>query len=268
MKCKIPLKNCCFIIVLVLFSTFSNAQEDVFKEALFVKKQDTLKYRIMYPDNFSEDKEYPIVLVLHGAGERGDDNIKQLAHGSKLFTDKMNRGAFPAIIIFPQCVQDDYWASVVVDRTTKPITFTYSLNTEPTKSLGLTISLMDEMIGKPYVNKEKIYVGGLSMGGMGTYEILYRKPNMFAAAFAICGGGNPDGVVAYANNTDLWVFHGANDDVVSPQLSINMVSAYLKAGGKPNVTIYADANHNSWDSAFAEPELLTWLFSKSKNKNK
>ena len=102
------------------------------------------------------------------------------------------------------------------------------------------------------------------MGGMGTFEILYRKPETFAAAFAICGGGNAETVSKYASNTPLWVFHGAKDDLVDPQLSIAMVSADLKAGGKPNFNLYADANHNSWDSAFAEPQLLPWLFSKSK----
>ncbi|HMC01708.1 MAG TPA: hypothetical protein VKN14_11800, partial [Flavobacteriaceae bacterium] len=98
----------------------------------------------------------------------------------------------------------------------------------------------------------------------GTFEILYRKPDMFTAAFAICGAGNPETVKTYANKTELWVFHGAKDDVTNPQFSIDMVSAYLKAGGNPNFTLYADDNHNSWDSAFAEPELLPWLFSKSK----
>ncbi|MCB0470047.1 MAG: phospholipase, partial [Flavobacteriaceae bacterium] len=105
---------------------------------------------------------------------------------------------------------------------------------------------------------------GLSMGGMGTYEILSRKPDMFAAAFAICGGGNPELTENYATKIPMWIFHGAKDDVVNPQLSIDMVSAILKFGGKPNFTLYADDNHNSWDSAFAEPELLLWLFSKTK----
>ena len=238
---------------------------EAFSKEIFIHKNDTLKYRLLLPKDFSESKQYPIVLFLHGAGERGSDNTKQLTHGSKLFADPMNRGAFPAIVIFPQCPQEDYWANATVDRSTKPISLTFPLNAPPTKALNLSMLLMEEFLSKPYVNKQKIYIGGLSMGGMGTFEMLYRKPNMFAAAFAICGGGNPEGVKEYANQTELWVFHGAKDDVVDPQLSVHMVSAYLKAGGKPNCTLYADDNHNSWDSAFAEPQLLTWLFSKSKN---
>ena len=256
MKYKTQIKYC-LIIVFTMFYNFTNAQQELYKEAFFVKNQDTLKYRIMLPENFSEEKEYPIVLFLHGSGERGSDNAKQLINGGNLFTNETNRGAFPAIVIFPQCSQNDYWANADVDRSTKPITLTFPISKPPTKALSLVMLLMEDMVAKPYVNGQKVYIGGLSMGGMGTFEMLYRKPDMFAAAFAICGGGNPEGAKAYAKNTELWVFHGAKDDVVDPQLSINMVSAYLKAGGKPNVTIYADDNHNSWDSAFAEPELLT-----------
>lgn len=240
------------------------AQQNAYKEAFFIKNQDTLRYRIMYPANFSETVQYPVILFLHGAGERGSDNSKQLANGSKLFANETNRGAFPAIVIFPQCPKEDYWPNATVDRSTKPISLTFPLTNPPTKALNLTMLLLDDVLSKPHVNKNKVYVGGLSMGGMGTFEILYRKPTTFAAAFAICGAGNPEGVKAYAKTTDLWVFHGANDDVVDPQQSLAMAAAYLKAGGKPNVTIYGKDNHNSWDSAFAEPDLLTWLFSKSK----
>ncbi|WP_299668041.1 alpha/beta hydrolase-fold protein [uncultured Polaribacter sp.] len=259
-----------YYTLLILFLCFSNnllsqGNSNLYESKSFIHKTDTLKYRIQYPENFSIGKKYPVVLFLHGAGERGNDNKKQLVHGSTLFTDEINRGAFPAIVIFPQCPQNDYWSNAKVDRTTKPISLVYPLNDAPTKSLNLVMLLMDNFFEKQYVDKHKMYVGGLSMGGMGTFEILYRKPNLFAAAFSICGGGNPASVKTYAKKTDLWVFHGAKDDVVNPLLSVNMVHAYLQAGGKPNFTLYADANHNSWDAAFAEPKLLPWLFSKSKN---
>ena len=135
---------------------------------------------------------------------------------------------------------------------------------EATKPMQLVIDLMQDVTSKDYVNTDKVYVGGLSMGGMGTFEILSRQPDMFAAAIAICGDGNAELTKNYATKVDLWVFHGANDDVVDPKGSIKMVNAILENGGKPNFTLYSDANHNSWDPAFAEPELLIWLFSKSK----
>ena len=251
------------IMFLMSNGIFAQHQE-LYEAKTFINNADTLNYRIMYPKDFSEDKQYPLVLFLHGAGERGSNNALQLVHGSKLFANDQNREAFPAIVIFPQCPQDDYWANASVDRTTQPLTLKFPNGGEPTKALSLVIQLMDDMVAKPFVAKQQVYVGGLSMGGMGTFEILYRKPELFAAAFAICGGGNTEAAKAYATTIDLWVFHGAKDDVVTPQLSMDMVSAILNYGGKPNFTLYADANHNSWDPAFAEPKLLPWLFSKSK----
>jgi predicted peptidase len=106
---------------------------------------------------------------------------------------------------------------------------------------------------------------GLSMGGMGTFEILARNPEMFAAAVPICGGGNPEMADRYATSTAIWIFHGAKDNVVAPEFSTTMLQAIQNAGGQPAITIFPDANHNSWDPAFAEPELLPWLFSKSKS---
>ncbi len=248
-----------------LISGVTLAQEkNNFSYELYINKADTLQYRMLLPKDFSKEKQYPVVLFLHGAGERGSNNETQLVHGSKLFLNETNREKFPAIVIFPQCPKEDYWANANVDRSSYPLKISFPIDVKPTKSLDLVMHLMEDMVLKPYVKADQVYVGGLSMGGMGTFEMLYRKPNMFAAAIAICGGGNPDTAKTYAKNTQLWVFHGAHDNVVDPQLSINMVSAYLKAGGKPNFTLYADDNHNSWDSTFAEPELLSWLFSKLK----
>lgn len=256
--------NIHYLFFMLMGSIGSAQHQDLYDTNIFINNADTLNYRILYPKDFSENKQYPLVLFLHGAGERGKDNESQLIHGSKMFANPENRTAFPAIVMFPQCPQDDYWANASVDRTTQPLTLKFPNGGEPTKALSLVMKLMDDMVAKPFVNNQQVYVGGLSMGGMGTFEILSRKPNLFAAAFAICGGGNTQAAEAYATTTDLWIFHGAKDDVVMPQLSVDMVSAILKYGGSPNFTLYADANHNSWDAALAEPELLPWLFSKSK----
>lgn len=251
--------------LLVVLSVFklSAQHQDLFSQEHYISGNDTLNYRLLLPKKFDESMQYPVVLFLHGAGERGNDNAKQLVHGSKLFVD--NRDAFPAIVIFPQCPPNDYWANATMDRDTRPIALKFPLDIEPTKSMTLVMGLMDEMLTKPYTNTNEVYAGGLSMGAMGTFEILYRKPKLFAAAFAICGAGNPDATEAYAKTVPMWIFHGAKDDVVAPQESVNMVSGILKYGGSPNFSLYAKDNHNSWDSAFAEPELISWLFSNSKS---
>lgn len=251
--------------MLVFYTGLSFGQNDkCYDSKWLISKSDTLQYRIMFPKNFDANKQYPVMLFLHGAGERGSDNKAQLMHGSTLFASKKNRRNFPAIVVFPQCPKDSYWAQAEIDRTSYPLKIEFPLNTEPTKPMELVIKLMEDLISKSYVNKKQIYVGGMSMGGMGTFEILYRKPKMFAAAIAICGAGNPETAKSYAKSTPLWVFHGANDNVVNPQASVNMVGGILKNGGKPNFTLYAKDKHNSWDSVFAEPELLPWLFSNIK----
>ena len=250
---------------LVLFFGFGSLlmgqENSQYQKEVFVQGENTLSYRILYPENFDEKSSYPVLLFLHGAGERGSDNEKQLTHGSVLFTKASHRKEFPAIVIFPQCPADDYWSNVKVDRNSNPIGLNFQYEKGPTKALELVMEMLTDISGKSYVDKNRIYLMGLSMGGMGTYELLSRKPDVFAAAVAICGAGMPESVAEYATKVPLWAFHGAQDNVVDPQHSVTMVSALLRAGGFPNFTIYDTDGHNSWDSAFAEPELLPWLFS-------
>ena len=250
-----------YFILLFLTNVFAQQKQNFLKEYL-VEGSDTLKLRVLYPNDFKKTERYPVIVFLHGAGERGNDNEKQLIHGSQLFLDSIQK--YPAIVIFPQCRENDYWSNTVIDRTTQPITRTFPKNKEPNKGLYLVMRYLDELVKNNYINKDQMFLGGLSMGAMGTFEILSRKPEMFAAAFAICGGGNVELAENYAKNTPMWIFHGADDTVVHPKYSVDMVSALFKFGAKPNFNLYRKTGHNSWDAAFAEPELLSWLFSKSK----
>ncbi|WP_313791647.1 MULTISPECIES: alpha/beta hydrolase-fold protein [Flavobacteriaceae] len=235
-----------------------------YESKMLIDGNDTLQYRIMYPKNFQEDGNYPVVLFLHGAGERGSDNQSQLTHGGKLFATDYLQERYPAIVIFPQCPKESYWSNVDVDRSTYPVKLNFNYKDGPTKPLKMVMDLLDTTIRKSYTNDHQIYLMGLSMGGMGTFELLSRKPNTFAAAIPICGGGDPESVSVYANETPLWVFHGAQDNVVNPLQSMEIVSALLKVGAYPKFTIYDFANHNSWDPTFAEPDLMPWLFSHQK----
>lgn len=257
-----------FIISILTFMTIAmtvfSQEKEQFKKEFFIQQGDTLNYRILYPDNFSEDKSYPLMLFLHGAGERGSDNEKQLVHGSTLFLDRSNRKNFPAVVVFPQCPEDDYWSNVDVSRSADGANFKFKNGGEPTKALNQVINLLDSLKNRSFIDKNRVYVGGLSMGGMGTFEILYRKPNTFAGAFAICGGANPETTSAYAKTTPVWIFHGALDNVVNPEYSLEMAEALLKAGAHPRMYLYDTENHNSWDRAFAEADFLPWLFDKKR----
>ena len=251
-----------FAFFFIISSAF--AQDlSLYKKENFVMGADTMKYRILYPENFDANKKYPIMFFLHGRGESGNDNQKQLANGGKLFLKDDFRKNTQAIVIFPQCAETSYWANVDIDVVSDKRFFTFIKGGAPTKSMDLLLKLTDEYVNKPFADKSKIYVGGLSMGGMGTFELLRRKPKMFAAAFAICGGDNPANAKKY-KNVPLWIFHGGLDDVVNPQLSYSVYRELRKLGNTPKFTIYPKANHNSWDATFAEPQLLPWLFSHSK----
>jgi predicted peptidase len=237
-----------------------------FEKEHFIQGNDTLNYRILYPLDFSEEKQYPVILVLHGAGERGSDNEAQLVHGADLFLKQENRKEFPAIVIFPQAPKEDYWAKVEVNREVIPYDFNFRNEEEPTKALHLVMALLNSVTSKEYTDKNRIYVGGLSMGGMGTYEILSRMPETFAAAFAICGGADPAIVEKYPKGFNIWIFHGEQDNVVPPEFSKTMARVINSRGGNAKLSLYPEDNHNSWDSAFSEPYLLPWLFSHKKQK--
>jgi len=246
--------------------TFVQAQvNSAFDRGSFINKTDTLAYRILFPKKFDPTKKYPLLFVLHGAGERGKDNNAQLKYGPKLFLNDTIRQDYPAIVIFPQCPANSFWSNVKADTSaTGKWQFHFQEGGEPTSAMTSLLGLVDQMLDKPFVNKKQVYIGGLSMGGMGTFEMLRRKPNTFAAAFAICGGDNTNNAGKYAKKVPLWIFHGAKDSVVPVDHSEVMAAALKEAGADPKFTIYPNTDHNSWDEAFAEPQLLPWLFSHHK----
>jgi len=254
-------------LLLLYVTALTMAQDNgQYEKKEFIRNHDTLRYRVLYPQNYDAGKKYPLILLLHGAGERGSDNEAQLIHGSKLFTDSTNRQRYPAMVIIPQCPKDDFWARIAHDPNRKDsLNGLYFPSEQPIgKSLGLVSQLLDSLAGSKKVNTQKIYVGGLSMGGMGTFEILWRKPGFFAAAFPICGGGDPAKVTTYAHKFPIWVFHGDKDNTVLPANSRLMVGALKAAGAKVKYSEYPGVGHNSWDNAFKEPDLMKWLFKQKK----
>lgn len=226
----------------------------------------TLPYRILYPENYDKTKKYPVLLLLHGGGERGSDNEKQLTHGAKLFLKEENRKNYPAIIIAPQCPEDTYWASTKIDRTSQPFKITFDYAAEPNWPLVASGELVKKMITEGVADKSRIYVTGLSMGGMGTFEAVYRFPDLFAAALPICGGGDVNKYDKRVTKTAFWVFHGVADAVVDVKLSREMVGKLKTLKSAVKYTEYPGVNHNSWDNAFAEPDYLKWMFAQKRKK--
>jgi predicted peptidase len=250
-----------FLLIIVSVNSFAQTTDfSLYQKKVYIKGSDTLPYRILLPLNYDATKEYPLVIFLHGAGERGNDNQAQLAHGGDLFLQDSIRKTFPAIIVFPQCPVNSFWSNVKIISDSTNRSFIFSTGGDPTTAMKSLINLLSELKHKYKIDKHSVYVGGLSMGGMGTFELVKRKPTIFAAAFSICGGA--DTAIAPAiKHTAWWLFHGLKDNIVNPQYSIKMSEALKNAGAEVILNLYTNDNHNSWDDALAEKDLLPWLFS-------
>ncbi len=262
------MKKLFFCIALFLCGTIASAQQrtaepvlrtGVYLDTFWVSGNDTLLYRMLLPPEFDFSKKYPFILFLHGMGERGSDNKRQLTHGSKLFMDSI--AEYPAIVIFPQCPVTDYWANL--DRSQFDANgmrqFRFRTDQGPHPSLGMVMEMVRHYRAQPYVDQARLYLVGLSMGAMGTFDMLWRMPGTFAAAMPICGSGPLD-KVDLIKQTPVWLFHGDADKTVDPQNSSRMWLALQAAGGKVRLTMYEGVQHNSWENAFAEPEFFRWLF--------
>ncbi|WP_346235936.1 prolyl oligopeptidase family serine peptidase [Niabella insulamsoli] len=238
---------------------------DAYQKKYYINAADTLPYRLLLPEGFDATKKYPLIIFLHGAGERGSDNNKQLTHGGNLFLKEANRKQHPAIIVFPQCSQSSYWSNVQIAGAGKDRHFDFQVGGSPTTPMRLVMELMKQLMDTYRIQKKQVYVMGLSMGGMGTFELVNRMPKTFAAAIPICGGANPS-IAKNLRETKWWVFHGGKDDVVLPQYSEKMVAAMKANKVDVKFTLFPEANHNSWDATFAQPGLLEWLFSQKRRR--
>jgi lysophospholipase L1-like esterase/poly(3-hydroxybutyrate) depolymerase len=213
----------------------------------------SLPYRILRPANLQPDHAYPLVLFLHGAGERGNDNEKQLIHGTRLYLEPENRQKFPCYVVAPQCPEGQQWANMPWSEPNGRQT------PEPSNPTRLVLRLLNQLKQELQVDPSRIYITGLSMGGYGTWDLITRLPNHFAAAAPICGGGD-EWTAPRAVHTPIWAFHSSDDGVVPAIRTRNMIASLLAAGGSPHYTEYSGLGHNSWTTAYQEPGFLPWLF--------
>lgn len=217
-----------------------------------------LKYRLLKPLDYRPGKKYPLILFLHGAGERGDDNLVTLKHAAKDFADIKRRQQYPCYVVVPQCPKEQKWSDVDWSKESS------DQPKNPSEPLRSSKELIDEMVETAGVDKNRIYITGLSMGGYGTWDAIARYEGFFAAAAPICGGGDPKMVGKFAR-LPIWCFHGESDPVVKVLRSREMVDA-LKAIDSPvKYTEYPGVNHDSWTATYANPDFYQWLFSQQKN---
>ncbi|MFN5937286.1 MAG: prolyl oligopeptidase family serine peptidase, partial [Sphingobacteriales bacterium] len=170
------------------------------------------------------------------------------------------------IVVFPQCPENMWWSPLKrgVDQKDSLGNFRVQSSQPITKPLQQVLNFIDTLIAAGRVDPKRVYVGGLSMGGMGTFDLITRRPNLVAAAFPICGAGDPTMINKCRKTLPLWIFHGADDTVVPVAQSRLMVNLLKEQIPPVKYSEYPGVGHDSWKNAFAEPGLLPWLFAQRK----
>jgi predicted peptidase len=235
-----------------------SAQSSRFSMEKYISGADTLYYRQLFPDADTLRK-YPLVIFLHGSGERGHDNEAQLKWGVMNFATDQNMVLHPALVIAPQCPEKMGWSSFSREKNSTEM----HLQPTATKPMALLIELIHKLIKTLPIDSNRIYITGLSMGGFGTYDAIERYPNLFAAAVPVCGGGDASKAASIAR-LPIWIFQGAEDPAVTPKYALDMLEALTKAGAHPGFTEYPETGHFSWLGAYRDASMLEWLFRQHK----
>lgn len=244
------MKKVYFILVLISIVLFCGCVEEkvVSKPGLQAKSFDksiqkdvSLNYWLYLPAEYGKaEKKWPLMMFLHGIGERGSDLNRVNANGiAKLVAEGKE---FPFILISPQCPGDVFWTDITDEL----------------------IGLVDDVAENYDVDTNRLYVTGLSLGGFGTWRLIETYPDKFAAAAPICGVGNDMIAFHRLKTLPIWVFHGAKDNVVPVEQSQRMVDAIKRAGNTSiKFTVYPEAWHDSWTDAYNDPELYEWFLEQS-----
>ena len=271
----------CFSQIAVFAEVTEDAEPlkaiDVMKKEIHIASDGTeLPYRLYVPDDYNPEKQYSFLLFLHGAGNRGNDNVGQVEQNTGLL-DRIINGetveyngqkldsSKEFIMVAPQCASGKQWVDTPWGKLPDP---SYSLDEIPqSQYLTAVVELINKMIATYNLDSARMYITGLSMGGFGTWDLITRYPDLFAAAIPMGGAGD----VSKANiikNTPVWTFHQLQDPTVSAEGTLAMVKALTEVGAEVKFTPYFDNKHNAWTQGFAEPDMLQWLYDHVKGKAK
>lgn len=250
MHLRAALAVICLLVVTALRADGMPANQEAKTFRRRIDHQLELQYLLFLPEGYKADaeKSWPLMIFLHGSGERGTNLAKVAVHGPPK-TVKTKKD-FPFILVSPQCPSGQLWSDEAV------------------------LALMDEIQEKYRVDRDRIYLTGLSMGGYGTWSLGLKYPERFAAIAPICGGGSildvllvAPGKQAALKKLAVWAFHGAKDNVVPLQQSEEMINALKKAGNQnTKLTVYPEAGHDSWTEAYNSQELHDWLLQHTREK--
>jgi predicted peptidase len=259
----------CFGVIffcLFLLSAAARTAETGFLNRTVKIGTETYRFQVYVPKDWSKKQKWPVILFLHGAGERGDDGLIQTEVGIGTAIRRYSE-RFPAVVVFPQCRRNVWWTEPAMEEQ--------------------ALKTLDQSIKEFNGDAERTYLTGISMGGYGTWSIASKHPGRFAALAPVCGGiriparaqvpealkNQPAGADPYAETakkigqTPVWIFHGGDDSVVPPGESRKMTEALKAVNGDVRYSEYDKVNHNSWDKAYAEKELMTWMLGKRRTKS-
>ena len=264
MRSQRPLRTFLLTVILIgaaATTVFGRKHETGFLDRTVTVIGEVYRYQVYVPQGFDSKKKWPVILFLHGVGERGNDGVLPtdvgIAHAIRL-----NESRFPFIVVIPQCRNDKRWIHPEMQAQ--------------------ALAALEQSIKEFHGDRDRLYLTGLSMGGYGTWNMTATQPGKFAAYVPICGGifgppKAPDARVSLAadpnvsdpyaetakriGSTPIWIFHGSADDTVPVEESRKMAQALQAAKANVRYTEYAGVGHNSWDRAYAEPELVSWLLS-------
>jgi predicted peptidase len=217
-------------------------------------RDEAFRYRLLSPENMEAGKVYPLVLFLHGAGERGDDNVGQLAYLPEWMAEAENRKKYPCFVLAPQCRAKRFWVNVNWgDEKSTPWG-------EPSEQMQVVEGILEHVLKTHPVDRQRVYLTGLSMGGYGSWDLAIRRPELFAAVAPICGGGD-ETQVGRIVKLPIWAWHGDADAAVPVERTRRMIQALEAAGGTPKYTELKGVGHDSWTPAYTDPQgLLPWMF--------
>ncbi|MDR0541279.1 MAG: SusF/SusE family outer membrane protein [Dysgonamonadaceae bacterium] len=232
------------------------------RETFQTSSGETLNYRKLAPLAIETGKKYPLVIFMHGAGERGSDNNSQLTHGAAQFVSTANREAFPAYVLFPQCPAQYFWALNPQPNSYEASQFPVDYPVAP--AIEQVKELLDAYLSMADIDKERVYILGLSMGGMATFDLVCRFPGVFAAAVPICGGVNVARLNTTVKNVYWRIFHGDADGVVPVQNSRTATAKLLEIGADVEYIEYPGVDHDVWTQVFQREDFLPWLFDKTR----
>ncbi len=250
------------MILLFALPAASRAPETGFLNRTAKVANETYRYQVFVPANWNKNQKWPVILSLHGAGERGDDGLVQTEVGIGTAI-RRHVERFPAVVVMPQCRKQVWWTDDAMQQQ--------------------VLKALEQSVKEFNGDRARLYLTGLSMGGYGTWSLASKHPGKFAALAVVCGGirrparapalevtkSDDPNVDPYAatgrsiGKTPVWIFHGGADPVVPPDESRKMNEALKAAGGDVKYTEYEKVGHNSWDKAYAEPELMKWMLSHS-----